>query len=62
MEQTCALDVADAAGPEGETLEKVGELLNLTRERVRQLEVFAIKKLQRRTAPDVWLLFPYPVS
>lgn len=40
---TCALDVADA----GEhTLEQVGELNNLTRERVRQLEVRGLMKLR----------------
>jgi hypothetical protein len=35
---TCALDVADDGGA---TLERTGELMNLTRERVRQLEVSA---------------------
>lgn len=32
---SCALDIADRGG---ETLERVGELLNVTRERVRQIE------------------------
>lgn len=35
LEETCALDVADR-GPS--TLERVGELMNMTRERVRQIE------------------------
>jgi hypothetical protein len=42
MKETCVLDVADR---EDATLEEVGELLNVTRERVRQLEVSAIEKL-----------------
>jgi Sigma-70, region 4 len=39
LERTCALDVADEAPGEGVTLERVGTLLNLTRERIRQVEV-----------------------
>ncbi|NNE17354.1 MAG: hypothetical protein HKN10_02645, partial [Myxococcales bacterium] len=35
MTDTCALDVADRGGI---TLEEVGEIMNLTRERVRQVE------------------------
>lgn len=35
LEECCALDVAEAGGA---TLERVGELLGLTRERIRQLE------------------------
>jgi hypothetical protein len=42
---TCALDVADA-GPA--TLEHVGELLNISRERVRQLEERLIHQLRAR--------------
>lgn len=41
-ESSCALDVADRGGL---TLEAVGEVLNLTRERVRQVEVKAGAKL-----------------
>lgn len=37
----CALDVADAAGGDGLTLEEVGQLDGTTRERVRQIEVRA---------------------
>lgn len=40
---TCALDIADAGGS---TLEDVGAIMNLTRERIRQLEVRALTKLE----------------
>lgn len=43
LEETCALDVAERGGI---TLEEVGEILNLTRERIRQLEVTALSKLK----------------
>jgi hypothetical protein len=43
MAETCALDVADRGGI---TLEEVGEILNLTRERIRQVEVHGLGKLQ----------------
>lgn len=39
--ESCALDVADAGGA---TLERVGEIMNLTRERIRQVEVKAMAK------------------
>lgn len=42
LEHSCALDVADLGG---QRLERVGELTNLTRERVRQIEVNALAKL-----------------
>ena len=42
LEETCALDVADRGGI---TLEEVGRLLNLTRERVRQLEAEALAEI-----------------
>jgi hypothetical protein len=42
MSSTCALDVADGGGA---TLEDVGAILNVTRERVRQLEVKALSRL-----------------
>jgi hypothetical protein len=42
MTETCALDVADRAGT---TLEEVGAIMNLTRERIRQVEVKALAKL-----------------
>jgi hypothetical protein len=43
MAETCALDVADRGGT---TLEEVGEILNLTRERIRQVEVLGLDKLR----------------
>lgn len=42
--ETCALDVAEQGG---ESLEVVGELMNMTRERLRQIEVLALARLQR---------------
>jgi len=43
MAETCALDVADRGGT---TLEEVGDILNLTRERIRQVEVLGLEKLR----------------
>ena len=43
MKQTCALDVAERGGI---TLEEVGEIMNLTRERIRQVEVRGLLKLK----------------
>jgi hypothetical protein len=43
LEETCALDVAERGGV---TLEEVGDILNLTRERVRQVEVTGLQKLK----------------
>jgi hypothetical protein len=43
MSETCALDIADR---EGTTLEEVGAIMNLTRERIRQVEVKGLAKLQ----------------
>ena len=42
MTETCALDVAERGGV---TLEEVGEIMNLTRERIRQLEMSGLSKL-----------------
>ena len=41
MTETCALDVADRGGI---TLEDVGNILNLTRERIRQVEQSGVNK------------------
>lgn len=43
LSETCALDVADRGGI---TLEEVGELLNLTRERIRQVEATGLEKMR----------------
>jgi hypothetical protein len=43
MEETCALDVADRGGI---TLEEVGSIMNLTRERIRQVETRGLTKLR----------------
>lgn len=42
LPHTCALDVAEAGAL---TLEQVGEITNLTRERVRQVEAIGLSKL-----------------
>lgn len=43
LKETCSLDVADG---DGLSLDDVGELLNLVRERIRQIEVRAMIKLR----------------
>jgi hypothetical protein len=43
MPETCALDIADRGGT---TLEEVGEIVNLTRERIRQVEALGLAKLK----------------
>lgn len=43
LAETCALDVADAGGT---TLELVGRLMNLTRERIRQVEMRGLLQLK----------------
>jgi hypothetical protein len=54
LDETCALDVADRGGI---TLEEVGTIMNLTRERIRQVETRGLLKLRAiaedepRTAP-----------
>jgi hypothetical protein len=42
--ESCALDVADKGG---DTLENIGLMMNLTRERVRQLEASGLEKLRQ---------------
>ncbi len=42
---TCALDAAEAGGM---TLEEVGQIMGVTRERIRQIELVALKKLRLR--------------
>lgn len=48
LEETCALDVAEEH-PEGIPLEAVGDLLNLTRERIRQVEADGLQKARTAT-------------
>lgn len=43
MNESCVLDVAERGA---HTLEEIGEMLNLTRERIRQIERDALKKLE----------------
>lgn len=45
LRYTCALDLADRGGA---TLDEVGRALDVTRERIRQLETQALEKLARR--------------
>lgn len=51
MKESCVLDIAER---HGETLEGTGEILNLTRERVRQVEVGALAKLKAER--DMYIL------
>ena len=48
LEETCALDVAERGGI---TLEEVGDIMNLTRERIRQVEVSGLEKLKGGDVP-----------
>lgn len=43
LEETCSLDIAERGGV---TLEDVGSIMNLTRERIRQLEIRGLRKLK----------------
>lgn len=47
LEETCALDVAERGGA---TLDEVGRIMNLTRERIRQIEIAGVKKLKETDA------------
>lgn len=49
LPETCSLDVADRGGM---TLEEVGEIMNLTRERIRQVEVRGLVELKRTIEAD----------
>ena len=49
MAETCALDVADRGGI---TLEEVGSIMNLTRERIRQVETRGLLKLRAITEQE----------
>jgi sigma-70-like protein len=56
LAETCALDVADRGGI---TLEEVGSIMNLTRERIRQVETRGLLKL-RAIAEDEPRVEPEP--
>jgi hypothetical protein len=56
MAETCALDVADRGGI---TLEEVGAILNLTRERIRQVEVRGLTKIRVTSGEDLGASPPY---
>ena len=45
LEETCSLDVADRGGV---TLEQVGALVNITRDRIRQIEAAVMEHLKRK--------------
>lgn len=49
LEFTCALDVAEKGGI---TLEEVGEIMNLTRERIRQVETRGLDKVRTATEAE----------
>ena len=49
LEYTCALDVAEKGGI---TLEEVGEIMNLTRERIRQFETRGLEKVRTATEAE----------
>ena len=57
LEETCALDLAEQGAV---TLDHIGELLGVTRERVRRIEQGALKRLEARAAPLVF--GPTPVA
>jgi len=52
MAETCSLDVADKGGI---TLEEVGAILNLTRERIRQVEVRGLYKIRQQSGEALGL-------
>jgi hypothetical protein len=53
-DRSCSLDIADRGGV---TLDEVGDAYNLTRERVRQVEVRGLEKI-RRADPSLSLPTP----
>lgn len=50
MRESCSLDVADRGGI---TLEEVGAIVNLTRERICQVEVMGLTKIRRHSGDDL---------
>ena len=49
IKDSCALDVADRGGV---TLEEVGDAMNLTRERIRQVETQGLQSFEERISKD----------
>lgn len=49
LDYTCALDVTEKGGI---TLEEVGEIMNLTRERIRQVETRGLEKVRHATEAE----------
>ncbi len=60
MEHTCALDVAESGES---TFEEIGQALNLTRERIRQLTNEIVDSIYERIFPDEHrhAMMPFPV-
>lgn len=50
MRESCSLDVADRGGI---TLEETGAIINVTRERIRQVEVRGLEKIKRRDGDNL---------
>ena len=55
LEETCALDIAERGGM---TLEELGKMFNLTRERIRQYERAGLDKLRETLGEDFDVFFP----
>lgn len=49
LEETCALDVAEKGGS---TLKEVAQIMNLTRERIRQIEIRGLQKIEASGEED----------
>ena len=52
MKETCALDVADRGT---HTLEEIGVILGVTRERIRQIQAIALRKIKRLPGGEEWV-------
>ena len=52
LREACALEAADHGGM---TLEEIASRFALTRERVRQIELSALRKLGRQLQRDAWM-------
>jgi hypothetical protein len=54
LEHSCALDVADSE-QDGRTLDQISKAINVTRERVRQIELNILTKLERQRALEEFI-------